>query len=202
MAGLVHLAAGGTDVRLRKGAGTQHEVLDKLNERLRSKYDASSDAVDLRETAYGGRPWFLVLCMLAIATDMEGAMPMDAWCCAGCAPACNLTSRDSVQLWRDRLGDLKAAGIGMALEIMPSFPFGGPLFLRRDLVSASGAGCSAAAAGRQPDDVLRRHQGRRAALHTALGGNRGLAHSPARLDAAGQSGARPDSEGGRLPGAG
>ena len=146
LAGLVHFKVVGTDVRLRKGAGPQHEVLCKLNESGRSKYDTWSEGVALRKTASGdGRQWYHVLYLLEHQEE-DGLVPMDAWICADYVTASSLTPFDRGQIEADRFHVLNVddSGIGPMGEL-PSFSFGEPLSLRRE--PDSDADCVAVPAG-------------------------------------------------------
>ena len=126
LAGLVHFKVAGTDVRLRKGPGTQHEVLEKLNERGLSKYDTCSEGVALRETASGdGRQWYHVVYLLEHQEE-DGLGPMDAWVCADYVKASRLTPFDRAQIEAERFHVISLAG---GLEDLPSFSFGEPLSL-------------------------------------------------------------------------
>ncbi|MBR6467268.1 MAG: hypothetical protein IKT16_03830 [Desulfovibrio sp.] len=133
LAGFVHFKVVGTDVRLRKGPGTQHEVQCKLNERGRSKDDTWSEGVALRETASGdGRQWYHVLYLLEHQEE-DGLSPMDAWVCADYVKASSLTPFDREQIEAERFAVVSPAG---GLEDLPSFSFGEPLSLRREPGSA------------------------------------------------------------------
>lgn len=100
--GLVHLKATGTEVRLRTGPGTSHQVLRKVN--TSGGAAPNDELVASRQKVSGdGREWYHVLYVPAWR-EPEGYMPTDAWICADFVQASELTPIDRAAVDLDRFG--------------------------------------------------------------------------------------------------
>lgn len=127
MAGLVHLKATSTGVRLRKGPGTSHEVQVKIN------HDdwPDSELVASRETVSSeGKQWYHVLYMLE-QQEETAYLPMDAWICADFVKASKLTPFDKARVENERFRILD-----IAPKDLPAFSFSEPLALHRDITGS------------------------------------------------------------------
>ena len=92
----------GTEVRLRTGPGTSHQVLRKVN--TSGGAAPNDELVASRQKVSGdGREWYHVLYVPAWR-EPEGYMPTDAWICADFVQASELTPIDRAAVDLDRFG--------------------------------------------------------------------------------------------------
>ena len=126
-AGLVHLKATGSNVRLRKGPGASHELAGTVN----GGWD--SELIALREPVSGeGRKWYHVLYRLE-QQEETGYLPEDAWICADFVKASGLTSLDKMKIENERFRVLS-----IAAKDLPAFSFNEPLSLSLDTGETKG----------------------------------------------------------------
>ncbi len=120
---LVHLTVKGTNVRLRRGPGTDHEVTGRV-----SAGDFGGELIAWKEktAAKDGRLWYRLLYRLE-RQEETAYVEADGYVCADFAKASPLTDRD-----RERIENGKFRILNIAPGGLPGFSLSEPLKLLED----------------------------------------------------------------------